>query len=143
MALTAGLQTLAQPGDRSDCRVLREGTRVELHSPYFVFRLDTTSGLRAQSWENRLTDHTLSLGNGPELEFDLGLPDDPLQTPRLEVSKVELKGQGQTGEARLLADRQRAGRDCRGDVSLGRQAAGAPQIRDIMNTGRPARGTAC
>ena len=89
----------AEPALTPACRVVRQGKQVELHSPCFVFRLDTASGLRAQSWENRLTGRTLSLGNGPELEFDLGLPDNRLQTPRLEVSKVEVKGQGETGEA--------------------------------------------
>ena len=37
------------------CHVVREATRVELRSPFFVFRLDTAAGLRAVAWENRLT----------------------------------------------------------------------------------------
>ena len=32
------------------CRVVQQGKQVELRSPHFVFRLDSTSGLRAQSW---------------------------------------------------------------------------------------------
>ncbi|MFV2069396.1 MAG: hypothetical protein ACC645_20730, partial [Pirellulales bacterium] len=84
--------------DPPSCRVLLHGDAVELHSPHFVFRLNTASGLRAESWNNRLTGRTLSLGNGPELEFDVGLPDDTLETLRLAVLKVEVKGQGETGE---------------------------------------------
>ena len=73
------------------CRVVQQAEQVEMHSPHFVFRLDTTSGLRAQSWENRLSGRTLSLGNAAELEFDIGLPDGPLTTPQLEVLKAEVK----------------------------------------------------
>ena len=80
------------------CRVVQQGKRVELHSPFFVFFLDTTSGLRAESWENRLTGRHLPLGNGPELAFDIGLPENPVQTPQLDVSRVEVKAQGETGE---------------------------------------------
>lgn len=77
---------------------MQQGTQVELHSPFFVFFLDTASGLRAKSWENRLTGRHLPLGNGPELAFDIGLPDNPAQTPQLNVSRVQVKGQGETGE---------------------------------------------
>ena len=89
----------AEPASTPVCRVVRQGTQVELHSPYFVLRLDTTSGLRAHSWKNRLTGRTMSLGDGPELEFDIGLPGATLVTPQLEASKVEVTGQGETGEA--------------------------------------------
>jgi hypothetical protein len=61
-----------------------------------VLHLDTASGLRAVAWENRLTGRKISVSNGPELEFDIGLPDKPLQTPQLEVAKVEVKGEGET-----------------------------------------------
>ena len=80
------------------CRVVRRENRVELCSPFFVFRLDTSVGLRAESWVNGLTGRKISLGNGPELEFDLGLPDQPLQTPRLQVSRSAVKGQGNSCE---------------------------------------------
>ena len=43
---------------------------VELRSPQFVYRLDTAAGLRGESWENRLTGKTVSLGKGPEVELD-------------------------------------------------------------------------
>lgn len=56
---------------RSGCRVVREGTDLALHSPHFVFRLDTARGLRAVSWENRLAGRTLRLGNGHEFACDL------------------------------------------------------------------------
>jgi hypothetical protein len=80
------------------CRAVQQGKRLELCSPFFVFRLDTVAGLRAESWENRLTGRKISLGGGPELEFDIGLPDGSLQDTQLEVSGVEVKGQGQAGE---------------------------------------------
>ena len=53
------------------CRVVQQEKRVELCSPFFAFRLDTAAGLRAESWENRLTGRELSLGIGPELEQSL------------------------------------------------------------------------
>ncbi|MEN6450384.1 MAG: hypothetical protein ABFC96_07835 [Thermoguttaceae bacterium] len=77
---------------------MQQGKLVELCSPFFVFRLDTTAGLRAQSWENRLAGQTLKLGDGPELDIDIGLPDHPLQTPPLVVSAVQVKREGETGE---------------------------------------------
>ena len=80
------------------CRVVQQGNRVELWSPSFVFRLGTATGLRAVSWENRLTGRKLALGNGLELEFDLGLPDTPLKMPPLRVTNVQVKGQGETAE---------------------------------------------
>jgi hypothetical protein len=97
-AFTALCLEASEAAETQDCRIVREKARVELHSPFFVFRLDTAAGLRAVSWENRLTGRTLPLGNGPELEFDIGLPNGPLQLPQLEVSKVEIKGQGEVGE---------------------------------------------
>jgi hypothetical protein len=79
--------------------MVQEGKRFELCSPSFVFRLDTADGLRAHSWENRLTGRTLELGNGPEFEIDIGQPDNRLQTPPLEVSTVRVNTQGEAGEA--------------------------------------------
>jgi hypothetical protein len=71
---------------------------MELHSPDFVFRLDTRQGLRAVSWENRLTGRTLDLGRGAELELELGLPGQPLKTPVLGVERVQVAGEGEAGE---------------------------------------------
>jgi hypothetical protein len=80
------------------CRVARQGQRVELQSPFFVLRLDTSAGLHAAAWQNRLTGRTISLGNGPELEFDIGLPGGPQHAPRLVVSKVDVNAQGEAAE---------------------------------------------
>jgi len=77
----------AEPALTPACRVVQQGKQVELHSPHFVFRLDAASGLRAESWENRLTGRSVSLGGGPELEVDIGLPDGPTQTPEWHVSQ--------------------------------------------------------
>ena len=43
---------------------------LELRSPQFIYRLDTANGLRGESWQNRLTGKTVSLGKGPEVELD-------------------------------------------------------------------------
>ena len=61
--------------------VVQAGSRLELHSPFFVFTLDTADGLHAVTWENRLTGKTVSLGRGSELDVDLGPLDGPHQTP--------------------------------------------------------------
>ena len=42
-----------------------------LESPHFRFVLDTSRGLRAVSWENRMTGRKLALGRGSELDADL------------------------------------------------------------------------
>ena len=89
---------LADNDSPGSCGVVQQGKQVELCSPSFVFRLDTTTGLRAQSWENRLTGKTIKLGDGPELEIDIGLPDRPLQTPLWEVSNVRINREGTAGE---------------------------------------------
>lgn len=51
------------------------GAKVALRSPFFTYRLDIADGLRAESWENRLTRQTLSLGRGSELDTDLDTAD--------------------------------------------------------------------
>ena len=58
--------------EETGCRVVQQWTRVELWSPFFVYQLDTQSGLRAETWENRLTGRKITLGSGSELEVDIG-----------------------------------------------------------------------
>ena len=103
---TAAAAANPQDGQRG-CRVLSNGRRVELWSPQFVFRLDTAAGLRATSWENRLTGNVLDLGEGPEIEADIGLPDRPLITPLFTVASVETKSEGERGEAVFTLRAQR------------------------------------
>ena len=76
---------IAEPADREDCCVIRKGDLVELRSPAFVFCLKASSGLRAQWWENRLTGRRVTLGDGPELGADVGLPDEPIETLHWDV----------------------------------------------------------
>lgn len=84
LSLTLGLCTAVATAEesKSSSVVVQEKT-VTLRSPSFEFTLSTADGLRAVSWKNRLTGHTLKLGNGPEVEFDLGLPGQTLVTPKL------------------------------------------------------------
>ena len=93
------LGAAAAPAAEPACRVVCEGAAVELHSPAFVFRLDTADGLRAVAWQNRLTGRTIELGRGPEVEFDIGLPGQPLRTPRLRVVKRPAATSTDCGEA--------------------------------------------
>jgi len=86
------------------CRTVEQGRRIELQSPFFVFCLDTTDGLRARSWTNRLTGRSISLGGGPEVQFDIGLPGGRLQTPQLTVTKVAINAQGQAAEVAVELD---------------------------------------
>lgn len=92
------------------CRIEAKGDRVTLSSPAFVLHLNTLDGLRAVSWENRLTGRTIRLGNGPEVEFDVGLPGRPLKTPRLQVIKSPTGSGGVSGEAafKLASDDAKA-----------------------------------
>ncbi|MCU0873483.1 MAG: hypothetical protein MUE50_14170, partial [Pirellulaceae bacterium] len=96
----------AKAGAELPCSVTASGTRATLQSPAFTFTLDTAEGLRAVSWENKLTGRKLSLGNGPEVELDIGLPGQPLTTPKLRVVKAPAASTSASGEAvfELAAD---------------------------------------
>ena len=92
----------------SPCQVVQKGTRFELHSPFFVYRLDTADGLKAQSFENRLTKRSISLGNGAELEVDLGDSPSVPQTLSLEVVETPAAAAFDAGEACFeLASKQK------------------------------------
>jgi hypothetical protein len=79
IACFAQSKPIRTTGDRGSaaakCTAVRSGSKVELISPAFVFRLDTADGLRGVAWENRLTGKTVSLGLGPEVEFDFDAAD--------------------------------------------------------------------
>lgn len=63
------------------------------------FVLDAADGLKALRWENRLTGRILELGGGLEVEFDIGMPEHPLITPKLRVIGLPAAAQAETGEA--------------------------------------------
>ncbi len=64
-----------QPSDSGapsgPCRALCSGNLVDLASPAFRLRLDTSAGLRTLAWQNLLTGRTIALGRGPELEVEI------------------------------------------------------------------------
>lgn len=98
----------AMPTDACFVEVVEHG--VSLSGPSFAFRLDTSDGLRAASWVNRLTGRTFGLGSGPEVAFEIGLPEGPLTTPALRVAKMTTASEGSHGEVvfELEADGPRA-----------------------------------
>ena len=100
-AVVDGMSSRAfgQEADSGTCRIANQDAVIELYSPFFVYRLSTEDGLGAVSWENRLTGHTLNLGNGAEVAFDIGLPNEPLKTPKLRVKESPSAAEGATGEA--------------------------------------------
>lgn len=63
--------TVAPDALEMPCRVLGHGLQRELVSPTFKYKVDLSDGLTAESWLNRLTGRTLSLGRHPEIELDL------------------------------------------------------------------------
>jgi hypothetical protein len=95
-----------QTGSANTCSTRIADERVTLESPAFTFALDTSDGLSAVSWENRLTGRILNLGNGPEVGLDIGLPNQPFTTPTLRVLKAPAASMGASGEAvfELAAD---------------------------------------
>ena len=93
---------VAEPAKASLSRVVVHGQTVELRSPTFEFVLSTADQLRAVSWKNRLTGRTLNLGNGLEVEFDIGLPGQALVTPKLTMKN---------GSARTIEDGHEAAFD--------------------------------
>ena len=94
-----------QQADGADADPKGEGTvtitqgKVEIKTPYYLFKLDTSDGLQAVSWKNRLTGRSLSLGGGPEVGFDIGLPDQLTVTPKLQVTSMPAENKALTGEA--------------------------------------------
>jgi hypothetical protein len=60
-----------QAGETGGCRVVPAGTEVGLNSPSFVFNLDTSAGLRAHTWQNKLSGRTIPLAGDSELDVDL------------------------------------------------------------------------
>ena len=97
--------------------VHRHGNYIDICSPYFVFRLDVTNGLRAVFWRNKITNIELRLGSRLEMEFDIGLPGtsqstegmpgDSLLSPNMSVvASPAQTGRGFTGKAvfRLATD---------------------------------------
>ena len=69
-------QVAKDSGDPAEkCTAVRSGSKLELISPAFVYRLDVADGLKGVAWENRLTGKTIPLGSGREVEFDLDAAD--------------------------------------------------------------------
>jgi hypothetical protein len=83
--------------------------KVELQTPQYIFKLDTSDGLRAVSWANRVTGRMLVLGGGPEVGFDIGLPDQLLVTPRLLVTGMPEETQATAGEAVFTLESEETG----------------------------------
>ena len=99
MLLALPCLAVAEPAAKPSLRIMVDGQTVTLSSPAFEFVLSTAGELHAVSWKNRLSGRTLSLGGGPEVEFDIGLPGQALVTPKLTVK---------TGSARTVEDCQEA-----------------------------------
>ncbi|HTL28555.1 MAG TPA: hypothetical protein VL282_05025, partial [Tepidisphaeraceae bacterium] len=86
---------------RADVR--SEGKKAMLRSPQFVFTLDTSDGLRAVSWENRLAGRSLNLGNGPEFEVDLDAAERRIGITGWKFSRTQDSDGPATEEAGLRA----------------------------------------
>jgi hypothetical protein len=103
MALGLGCGLLAlQAVAQGTCRVVRKDGEVVLESPAFVFRLDTAEGLRAESFENRLTGRKISLGLGAEVDLDLGPLGGPFATPKWRVTDSPAAASGAAVEAAFV-----------------------------------------
>ena len=66
------------------CHVVRAGTVVELEAPAFKFKLDTSKGLWAPAWRNKLSGRTISFGSidtGSELDVALDAAEARIQIP--------------------------------------------------------------
>lgn len=99
VSAVAELASAEPASSAGGCSISVDGQRFTLASPAFAFTLDTSDGLRAVSWENRLTGKILELGSGPEVEFDIGLPDKPIVTPKLRVARSPDTAKIAAGEA--------------------------------------------
>ena len=70
-AAAIAAEKIASANANAESRLVRNGDRVEIHSKWFAFRLDLSDGLRALSWENKITGRNLNLGGGQEVELIL------------------------------------------------------------------------
>jgi hypothetical protein len=83
------------------CRVVPTEGQVMIESPSLAFHLDTRDGLHATRWENRLAGTGIGLGNGPELEVDIGQSPDAAGTVRFIVTKLPRPSAGDSADARF------------------------------------------
>ncbi len=58
------------------CHVVQAGTVVELEAPAFNFKLKTSTGLAAVSWQNKLSGRTIPFATDSELDIDLDAAED-------------------------------------------------------------------
>lgn len=85
--LIAFSHCMAVATEKPNCELVQADKLFEIRSPFFIFRLDTNTGLHAGSWENRLTDRRIVL-EGPELELDLADDKGEPKAVKLGVSEL-------------------------------------------------------
>lgn len=73
-------------------QVKQEGENFIIESPDFAYCLDTSKGLKALWWQNKLSNRKLNMGNGDEIGFTIGLPESKILKPKLSVNKRPKKG---------------------------------------------------
>ncbi len=71
----------AKEQGKQGCRVAQRGPKIELRAPAFVFRLDASAGLSAESWENKLSRRTIPLTGGAEIGADLAAAEERIWIP--------------------------------------------------------------
>ena len=130
VAILSASLTAAHAGE-PDFGTLREGSRLHIFSPFFVFSLDTADGLRAVKWENRMTGKTVSLGRG--LGIGRGCRAARRSASDADVASRSIRppvgGQRSGIRTFLYADLARAGAFGPDHLSMERQGTGAAQVR--------------
>jgi len=79
--------------------VTGKGSNFIIETPTFAFCLDSTDGLKAVWWQNKLSNRKLNMGNGDEIEFTIGLPGSKITKPKLMVAKTPKIGDQPLNEA--------------------------------------------
>jgi len=79
--------------------VKKEGKIFTIESLTFAFCLDTTDGLKALCWHNKLSGRKLNMGKGNEIEFTIGLPGRQITKPKLKIIKSPRIGSQPLNEA--------------------------------------------
>src|SRR5690606_6608733 len=79
-------------GTNNNLNVKEENSNIIIDSSYFAFCLNTTNGLKAVWWHNKISDRQLNMGNGDEVEFTLGLPGGNIKRPTLRINKLPKVG---------------------------------------------------
>ncbi len=80
-------------------KIRKEGGNIIIEAPAFEYCLSTLNGLEAKWWLNKITGRRLSMGDGSEFGFTVGLPYQVVSKSALAIEKTPEAGEQLRNEA--------------------------------------------